>query len=69
MGKWPVPSGAIYFHHVVVVRFVPFFFNDRLLANSSVEYSEHTFFQETGAKKLGSRGPIFANFWPFGLSL
>ena len=26
MGKWPVPSGAIYFRHVVVVRFVPGFF-------------------------------------------
>ena len=23
MGKWPVPSLAIYFHQVVVVRFVP----------------------------------------------
>ena len=28
MGKWAVPSGAIYFHHVVVVRFVPEFFLD-----------------------------------------
>ena len=50
MGKWPVPSGAIYFHHVVVVRFVPFFLNDRLLANFSVECPEKTFFEGEGAK-------------------
>ena len=23
MGEWPVPSGGIHFHHVVVVCFVP----------------------------------------------
>ena len=51
MGKWPLPSGGVYFHHIVVVRFVPFFFNDHLLKNSSVEYSEKTFFEGAGAKK------------------
>ena len=50
MGKWPVPSGAIYFHHAVLVHFVPGFLNDRLLAKTSVEYSEKTFFEGAGAK-------------------
>ena len=52
MGKWAVPSGAIYFHQVVVLARVPgFFLNDRLLPNSSVEYSEMTFFKGAGAEK------------------
>ena len=53
MGKWPVPSGAIYFHHVVVLALVSgFFFNDRLLANSSVEYSEMTLSEGARAKEI-----------------
>ena len=51
IGKWHVPSGRIYFHHVVVVHFVPrFFLNERLLANSSVGYSEKTFLEGSGTK-------------------
>ena len=51
MGKWPVPSGGNHFHHVAVVRLVPGFFNDYLLANSSLEYSKKTFFERAGTKK------------------
>ena len=67
MGKWHVPSGAIYFHHVVVVRFVPFF-NTPLLAKSSADYFEKTFFEGAGAKIIitGIERSIFRQvtvFW------
>ena len=55
MGKWAVPCGAIYFRQVVVLAGVPGFFNDRLLANSSVEYSEMTFFEGAGMGKIKTR--------------
>ena len=45
MGKRAGPSGGIYFHHIIVVRFVAdFFSNDRLFRNSSVEYTPKTDF-------------------------
>ena len=68
MGKWALPNWGEFFHRVVVVGLEPELVSrTRLLLNYLAGVVLSRTYEEEAAKnrKLESRGPIFADFWPF----